>query len=157
LDSSPSPSIEIVKYSKVGPESAVEIVGRVPSYFVTLSFDSPQEVSNEFGLAVAHSRGTPQRSRGQRVDRVDGWSVLHRRDARVVVQRLQHDRTYLAIRKEGVSGRGEEKTFGQTFSKTTQILRRDCRIREVTRGAGPADPGGRNPEGKIACQSGLMH
>jgi hypothetical protein len=37
-----------------------------------------------------------------------------------------------------VSGRGEEKTFGQTFSKTTQILRRDCHIREVTRDAGPA-------------------
>lgn len=92
LDSSPSPSPSIVKYCKVGPESAVEIVGRVPSYLVTgtLSFDSPQEVSNEFGLVVAHSRDTPQRSRGQRVDRVDGWPVLHRQDARVVVQRLQH-------------------------------------------------------------------
>jgi hypothetical protein len=74
-----------------------------------LSFDSPQEVSNGLGLAIAHSRGTPQRSCGQRVDWVDGWPVLHRRDARVVVQHLQHDRTYLAIRKEGVSGeRGRE-------------------------------------------------
>lgn len=71
------------------------------------------------------------------------------------------DRTYLAIRREADERqreRGREDIRTNLLKDNSDpAARLPYHIKEeVTRDAGPADPGGRSPEGKIAFQ-GLMY